>query len=89
MTPSAGTLGGWLAERTGRTLLQSTFDRVLPLVGTPDRILVATAERYVTMVCEQLPELPREERHQVEGEEQQDRPDPQFGFHGCYRPSSR
>ena len=45
-------------ERTGRTLLQSTFDRILPLVGSPERVLVATAARYEAMVCEQLPELP-------------------------------
>lgn len=45
-------------ERCGRTLLQATFDRILPLVGTPDRIIVATAARYEAMVCEQLPELP-------------------------------
>ncbi|HEX7004882.1 MAG TPA: mannose-1-phosphate guanylyltransferase [Trueperaceae bacterium] len=42
----------------GRTLIQATFDRVLPLAGDPSRILVATGERYVPLVCEQLPELP-------------------------------
>ena len=47
-------------ERTGRTLLQATFDRILPLVGGPDRVIVATGARYETMVCDQLPELPPE-----------------------------
>ena len=47
-------------ERSGRTLLQATVDRVLPLVGRVDRVLVATAEPYVDLVLEQLPELPRE-----------------------------
>lgn len=45
-------------EHGGRTLLQATFDRVLPLVGTPERVLVATAARYVELVREQLPHLP-------------------------------
>lgn len=42
----------------GRTLLQATYDRVLPLAGSPGRVLVATAERYVPLVREQLPEVP-------------------------------
>ncbi len=45
---------------TGRTLLQSTYDRVLPLSGAPGRIMVATSEAYVKLVKEQLPELPHE-----------------------------
>lgn len=45
-------------ERCGRSLLQSTFDRLLPLVGGPEAIFVATGERYVPLVREQLPELP-------------------------------
>jgi mannose-1-phosphate guanylyltransferase len=47
-------------ERSGRTLLQSTFDRVLPLTRGPGSIFVATAERYVPLVLGQLPDLPRE-----------------------------
>lgn len=45
-------------EQCGRTLLQSTFDRLLPLTNSPERILVATGERYAGLVQEQLPELP-------------------------------
>lgn len=45
-------------ERCGRTLIQSTFDRLLPLTGSPENILVATAECYAELVSEQLPELP-------------------------------
>lgn len=47
-------------ERTGRTLIQATFDRLLPLAGTPDRVFVATARRYVELVRDQLPEVPAE-----------------------------
>ncbi|HZJ09552.1 MAG TPA: sugar phosphate nucleotidyltransferase [Trueperaceae bacterium] len=47
-------------SRCGRTLLQATYDRVLPLAGSPERVMVATAVRYVDLVCEQLPELPVE-----------------------------
>jgi mannose-1-phosphate guanylyltransferase len=45
-------------ERSGRTLLQSTFDRLLPLVTSPKDIFIATAEKYVGLVYEQLPEVP-------------------------------
>ena len=45
-------------ERRGRTLLQATFDRLLPLTGGPERVYVATAARYLALVREQLPELP-------------------------------
>ncbi len=45
-------------ERSGRTLLQATYDRLLPLTGTPERVYVATAARYLTLVREQLPDLP-------------------------------
>jgi mannose-1-phosphate guanylyltransferase len=45
-------------ERRGRTLVQATYDRLLPLTGTPERVFVATGSRYVGIVCEQLPELP-------------------------------
>ncbi len=47
-------------ERCGSTLLQSTVARVLPLVGSLDKILVATAQRYVPLVREQLPDLPED-----------------------------
>lgn len=47
-------------ERCGRTLIQSTFDRVAPLTGGAQNVVVATAERYVGLVREQLPELPAE-----------------------------
>jgi mannose-1-phosphate guanylyltransferase len=46
-------------ERSGRSLLQQTFDRVKPLVKGIDHILVATAERYLPLVSEQLPDLPK------------------------------
>ena len=44
---------------TGRSLLQMSYDRILPLVN-PENILVVTNRRYVDLVCEQLPEIPRE-----------------------------
>ncbi|MEX2535992.1 MAG: mannose-1-phosphate guanylyltransferase [Trueperaceae bacterium] len=44
--------------RDGRTLIQATYDRVLPLAGDPSRVMVATGERYVSLVREQLPDLP-------------------------------
>lgn len=47
-------------DQCGRTLIQTTFDRVLPLTERPDRVFVATAERYVDLVREQLPEVPDE-----------------------------
>ncbi len=46
-------------ERSGRTLLQSTFDRLLPLVQSPDDIFIATASKYVDLVREQLPQIAR------------------------------
>ncbi len=45
-------------ERTGRTLLQATVDRLLPLTGGYEHLYVATAARYVGLVREQLPDLP-------------------------------
>ena len=45
-------------EQSGRTLIQRTFDRILPLAGSPQQILVATAAPYVDLVKEQLPDLP-------------------------------
>jgi len=47
-------------SRSGRTLIQATFDRVVALTGAPERVLVATAERYLGLVAEQLPEVPSE-----------------------------
>ena len=44
-------------ERTGRTLIQSTYDRILPLVAGPEAIFVATAQPYKDLVLEQLPDL--------------------------------
>lgn len=46
--------------RSGRTLIQSTFDRVLPLARSAERVFVATAERYLGLVHEQLPDVPLE-----------------------------
>jgi len=40
---------------TGRTLLQGTVDRLLPLTG-PGGVLVVTGERHATGVRDQLPE---------------------------------
>ena len=42
---------------TGRTLLQMTYDRLLPIVD-PSRILVVTNERYADTVHRQLPDVP-------------------------------
>ena len=47
-------------NRCGRTLIQATRDRLLPLVGGPEHLLVATAADYLPLVHEQLPELPKE-----------------------------
>lgn len=47
-------------ERCGRSLLQSTYDRVLPLLDDPSKVYVATAEAYVPLVREQLPDLPED-----------------------------
>ncbi len=46
--------------RSGRTLIQSTYDRVLPLAGSPGNVYVATARKYIGLVCEQLPDVPLE-----------------------------
>jgi mannose-1-phosphate guanylyltransferase len=45
---------------TGRTLIQMTFDRFLPLVPK-ENMLVVTNERYKALVLEQLPELKEEQ----------------------------
>ncbi len=47
-------------DRSGRTLIQATYDRVLPLAGGAERVLVATGERYVDLVREQLADVPDE-----------------------------
>lgn len=44
-------------EGTGRSLLQTTFDRLLALTGGPDNIFVATVANYRELVQHQLPEL--------------------------------
>ncbi|MEZ4633169.1 MAG: mannose-1-phosphate guanylyltransferase [Deinococcales bacterium] len=44
-------------ERKGRSLLQATYDRLLPLVISKEHILVVTGSRYADLVKEQLPEL--------------------------------
>ena len=43
---------------TGRSLLQMTVDRILPLVDM-SRILLVTNRQYADMIAEQLPDLPR------------------------------
>lgn len=45
-------------EQRGHTMLQATFDRLLPVVGSPEHLYVATSSRYVPLVREQLPDLP-------------------------------
>ncbi len=45
-------------ERSGRSLIQATFERILPLVDSPADIFVATGERYSDLVTEHLPEVP-------------------------------
>ena len=49
---------------TGRTLLQGTVDRLLPLTG-PDRLLVVTGQAHRDEVVRQLPELDRGPVEQV------------------------
>ncbi|MGL5480062.1 MAG: mannose-1-phosphate guanylyltransferase [Clostridium sp.] len=41
-----------------RTMIQMTIDRILPIIPI-DRIFICTGERYLNLVEEQLPELPR------------------------------
>ncbi len=43
-----------------RTMLQETADRILPLVR-PEQIIVVTGQRYIDLVAEQLPDVPREQ----------------------------
>jgi mannose-1-phosphate guanylyltransferase len=47
-------------ERTGRSLLQATFDRVLPATQSLEHIFVITGVHYAQLVHEHLPELPIE-----------------------------
>ena len=42
---------------SGRTMLQATYDRILPLVP-PEKILIVTGSSYLPLVREQLPDLP-------------------------------
>jgi len=49
----------FLALTGERSLLEQTYDRVASLVG-PERIIVLTQSRFVDLVCEQLPDLPKE-----------------------------
>ncbi len=48
-------------ERTGRSLLQATYDRLLPLTGGPAGVYVATAARYRDLVRAQLPDVPEDQ----------------------------
>jgi mannose-1-phosphate guanylyltransferase len=47
-------------EQGGQSLLQTTYQRILPLTGSPENVLIATGERYVRLVKEQLPDIPDE-----------------------------
>ncbi|TAD76388.1 MAG: mannose-1-phosphate guanylyltransferase [Oscillatoriales cyanobacterium] len=47
-------------DGSGRSLLQATIDRLLPLAGSPDRIWVVTGQHLETQAKGQLPELPAE-----------------------------
>ena len=47
-------------ERTGRSLLRATFERLLGVTEDATRIFVVTAARYRALVQEQLPELAAE-----------------------------
>ncbi len=42
---------------SGRTMLQASYDRILPLVP-PQKVLVVTGGSYLSLVREQLPDLP-------------------------------
>lgn len=42
---------------TGRTLIQMTYDRLVPICP-PEQIWVVTSESYVDLVAEQLPQIP-------------------------------
>jgi len=47
-------------SHSGQTLIQGTLERILPLTSGPERVFVATAERYTPLVRQQLPEIPAE-----------------------------
>lgn len=47
-------------ERTGRSLLQATYDRLLPLCGSVERLFVIAGDNLADKVREHLPELPEE-----------------------------
>lgn len=42
---------------TGRSLLQMSYDRILPIVR-PENVMVVTNAQYAPLIREQLPELP-------------------------------
>lgn len=44
---------------SGSTLLQTTFERVLPVVNA-DKVILVTNKEYFDLVCSQLPDVPRE-----------------------------
>ena len=44
---------------TGRTLLQMSYDRILPIVR-PENVLVVTNARYLDLIREQLPDVPED-----------------------------
>ena len=44
---------------TEKTMIQSTVERILPLVNMED-IYIATNREYLSLIREQLPELPEE-----------------------------
>lgn len=44
-------------ERSGRSLLQATFDRLLPVTEGADDVFVVTTSRYADLVVRQLPQL--------------------------------
>ena len=46
-------------EQSGRTLLQNTYDRLLPIAKSSHNVFVATGQGYVDLVREQLPDLPQ------------------------------
>ena len=46
-------------EQSGRTLIQSTLDRLTPLTGGLEHVYVITGERYRELVEAQLEELPK------------------------------
>jgi mannose-1-phosphate guanylyltransferase len=47
-------------ERCGRSLLQGTYDRLLPLTGGANNVFIATGQQYVELIKEQLPEIPED-----------------------------